>query len=348
MGFRIKVRQWDEPFGVDMGATILESALALGLDYPHGCKSGNCGTCKSRLFAGEVAMSPYSEFALSEEEKAGDLILACRAVPWSDCEVAFLETDEVAAHPLRTLSCRVVAAARATHDTTRLRLAIESGGPYHYSAGQYAAVSFGELPPRDYSMASQSNAPEIEFHVREMPGGAISRFVNRGLKPGDTVIVKGPYGLSFLREYHRGPILALAGGSGLAPVKSIVERALCLGMKQDIHLYFGVRDERDLYDEDHFRGFADRHPNLRFIPVLSEPSGATARRTGLLHEVVAEDFSDLDGSKVYAAGPPVMVEACIEVAKARGVRPEDRRSPWTTFKPRRRWRWASCCFSTAA
>ena len=323
MSFTVKVAQFEEPLAVEMGATILETALARDLPYPHGCRSGNCGACKSELIAGEVEMSPYSEFALSAEERDRGLILACRAVPWSDCEVAHLEADEVEAHPSRNLVCRVVSAEPATHDVRIVRLAVLSGGPFGFSPGQYASVTFPGLPPRDYSMAGRPDAEALEFHIRLVPGGAVTPYVQDRLKAGDEVRVKGPYGTSYLRPGHSGPILALAGGSGLAPIKAIVESALDAGMGQAIHLYFGVRDERDLYLEDHFGELAARHPNLIFVPVLSEPGAPTARRTGFLHDAVRADFTDLDGCKAYLAGPPPMVEAATGVLTALGIRRQD-------------------------
>jgi naphthalene 1,2-dioxygenase ferredoxin reductase component len=247
MAFSVKVRQFDADLPVEMGQTILEAALARDLPYPHGCRSGNCGACKSELIAGEVEMSPYSEFALTEAEKAGGLILACRAVPWSDCEVKFLDADETVAHPSRRLTCKVVDVASATHDIRTIRLEIVSGGPFDFSAGQYASVEFPGLPPRDYSMANRPDEKVLEFHIRLMQGGAVTPFVANQLKTGDVVKVSGPFGTSYLREKHTGPIVALAGGSGMAPIKSIVETALAHGMQQPITVYFGVRAERDLY-----------------------------------------------------------------------------------------------------
>lgn len=319
MSFTVKVRQLAEPLAVAGGETILAAALAAGHDYPCGCQSGNCGACKSALIAGEVEMTPYSEYALSAEEKAAGLILACRSVPVSDAEVAWLEDDEIVAHPFRHLDCRVVGLDPMTHDIRRLRLEILSGGPFDFSAGQYASLRFGDLPARDYSMASAPGDPVLEFHVRALSGGTVSPFVYEKLKMGDPVRVEGPRGISFLREQHTGPILALAGGSGLAPIKSIVERALALGRRGPIHFYFGVRDERDLYLEDQFRALAARHPNLSFIPVLSEPSGPTERRTGFLADAVAADFASLDGAKIYLAGPPVMVESCVAAVQKLGA-----------------------------
>ena len=323
MGFAVTVRQFDAPLDVEMGDTILQAALNAGRQYPHGCQSGNCGACKSRLYSGEIEMSPYSEFALTQAEEDSGLILACRAVPWSDCEVAYLEQDEVIAHPLRKLTCAVRELDPVTHDTVRLRLAIEAGGPFDFTAGQYAQVSFDGLPPRDYSMANRPGAALLEFHIRQIGGGAVSAYANTQLKVGDIVHVDGPHGISYYRAKHTGPIVALAGGSGLAPIKSIVEEALAQGAAQPIRLYFGVRDAADLYLEDHFRALAARHPNLTFIPVLSEPSGPTAHRTGYLADVVAADFADLDGAKVYLAGPPIMVETCVEQVRARGVGKDD-------------------------
>jgi CDP-4-dehydro-6-deoxyglucose reductase/ferredoxin-NAD(P)+ reductase (naphthalene dioxygenase ferredoxin-specific) len=307
-----------------MGQTILEAAIAHGVPYPHGCRSGNCGACKSRLVAGDVEMSPYSEFALSAEEKDQGLVLACRSVPWEDVEIAWLGDDETIAHPVRHMRCRVAGIDDMTHDIRRVRLDVIAGGPFTFSAGQYATVTFADQPPRDYSMANTPEDPVLEFHIRHVPGGASSAYVAERLGVGEDVRVEGPYGTSWLREAHRGPILALAGGSGLAPIKSMVERALALDMTQPIDLYFGVREERDLYLEDHFLALAARHANLRFTPVLSAaPAGHTARRTGFVHEAAAADHEDLDGCKAYLAGPPPMVEAATAMLLERGMRRED-------------------------
>ena len=323
MTVQVRVHQFDEPLVIEPGQTILEAALERGYDYPCGCRSGNCGACKSELLSGEVEMSPYSEFALTEAERAEGLILACRAVPRADCVVAYLEQDEVAAHPERKMSCRVVGLEDATHDIKVVRLEVSRGGPLSFSAGQYAEVTFGELAPRDYSMANRPDDAVLEFHVRLTPGGIVSAYVAEELELGDDVRVAAPYGIAYLRQEHRGPILAFAGGSGLAPIKSIVEAALGAGMPQPITLFLGVRDERDIYLEDYFTALAARHPNLSFETVLSEPSRPTARRTGPLCDVIAEDFDDLDGCKAYLAGPPIMVESSVRMLRALDVRRED-------------------------
>jgi CDP-4-dehydro-6-deoxyglucose reductase/ferredoxin-NAD(P)+ reductase (naphthalene dioxygenase ferredoxin-specific) len=323
MSFTVTVRQFSDPLAVEIGQTILEAALARDLPYPHGCRSGNCGACKSELIGGEVEMSPYSEFALTAGEKSGGLILACRAVPWSDCEVRFLEQEETVVHPLRHMTCRVRELFAATHDIRVLRLEILSGGPFTFSAGQYASLEFAGLPPRDYSMANRPDEPILEFHLRLLPGGAVTPFVASRLKVGDTLKVAAPHGTAHLRETHAGPVIALAGGTGLAPIKSIIETALAGGMRQPIALYLGVRDEPDIYLEDHFRRLCATHPNLAFTPVLSEPTRPTARRTGFLAAVVRQDLHDCDGWKAYLAGPPIMVETAMKALVTQGLRPRD-------------------------
>jgi NAD(P)H-flavin reductase/ferredoxin len=319
MSFKVRIAQADRTIEVPTGDTILGAALDAGVGYPFGCQSGNCGACKSHLVTGEVTMEGYSEFALSDEEKARGLILACRSVPWSDCEVAWLEEDDLIVHPRRVLACKVVGLDDATHDIKRVRLAIEAGGPFDFSAGQFASVTFEGCPPRDYSMANVPGDPVLEFHVRRTQGGATSAHVAERLKLGDSVRVEGPFGASYLREAHRGPIIAVAGGSGMAPLKSIIERAIQKELPQHIYFYFGVRSERDLYLHDHFAALAAKHPHLHFTPVLSDgPSNGL--RTGLVHEAVAQDFDEFDGCKAYLAGPPVMVEAATKLFEQRGMR----------------------------
>ena len=319
MSFKVLVTPANRTIEVPTGGTILEAALDAGIGYPFGCQSGNCGACKSHLIKGEVTMEGYSEFALSDEEKTRGLILACRAVPWEECEVAWLEEDDLIVHPRRVLACKVAGLDDATHDIKRVRLSIESGGPFDFSAGQFASVTFDGCEPRDYSMANVPGDPVLEFHVRRTKGGTVSAYVADKLKVGDGVRVEGPFGTSYLREAHRGPIIALAGGSGMAPLKSIVERALAKGMPQHIYFYFGVRTERDLYLHNHFRALAAKHPTLHFTPVLSETANG-GNRTGLVHEAVAQDFDEFDGCKAYLAGPPVMVEAATKLFEQRGMR----------------------------
>lgn len=319
----VRFRQWPKPIGLEPGQVVLEAALNAGIPYPFGCQSGNCGSCKSMLIEGKVTLAEYSEFALTDEERAQGLVLACRAMADEDIEIAWIEGEDLALHAQRKLDCRVKTVDRLTHDITGVTLAIEGGGPFTFTAGQFARVTFPGQKTRDYSMASRPDEADLVFHIRHMIGGTVSAFVADALKPGMTVKVEGPHGVAHLKESHAGPILAIAGGSGLAPIKSIVETALATGRRGPVHLYFGARDERDIYLEDRFKALAARHPNLSVHIVLSQPTGATARRTGFLHEAIAADFQSLDGAKAYVAGPPIMVEAVTPVLTQRKMRRED-------------------------
>jgi CDP-4-dehydro-6-deoxyglucose reductase/ferredoxin-NAD(P)+ reductase (naphthalene dioxygenase ferredoxin-specific) len=323
MSYKVAIHGLDAEIDVAPGETILDAALRSGLPFPFGCQSGNCGACKCALVSGGVELAPYSEFALEEGERLQGMILGCRAMPLDDSTVALLETGELEAHPARELVCRVAALDDLTHDIKRLRLEIVSGGPLAFSAGQFASLRFSGLPPRDYSMASRPDEGLLEFHIRLVPGGAVTPHIRERLKVGDTLAVAGPMGTSSWRSRHTGPILAVAGGSGLAPIKSIVETALAAGARQPIKLYVGARAERDLYLLDHFAALAARHSNLDVVPVLSEPGEPTARRTGFVSDALAADLGDLDGWKAYLAGPPPMVESCVETLVARGLRRAD-------------------------
>ncbi len=323
MNHKVTIREKNITINVAMGRTILESALSQEVEFPHGCKSGNCGACKSVLHSGDLEMSPYSEYALTGEEKNRGLILACRSVPWSDCEISLVDEDETIVHANRLLECKIKQLVQATHDIKIVKLRIVSGEPYDFSAGQYASLTFGKLPPRDYSMANTPDTDELEFHIRFLPGGAVTPHIQNDLKVGDSVKLQGPYGTAYFRDNHKGPIIAVAGGSGLAPIKSILEKALITETQRPIVFYFGVRSERDLYLENKFTALAQSYTNFKFVPILSEPGPKSNYRTGFLSDALMEDLHDLDGSKAYIAGPPVMVESVVNKIKKLGMRRED-------------------------
>src|SRR5439155_2774511 len=200
-----------------------------------------------------------------------------------------------------------------------LRLAVEAGGPMTFSAGQYAQLEFAPGLSRHYSMASTADEPELLFHIRHMPGGRTSSYVATQLKVGDKVKVSGPLGVSYLRDTHRGPVLLVAGGSGLAPMQSILMTLLARGHEAPVTLYFGVRSERDLYHEALLKDLAAQHPSFKYHVVLSEQIGARGRRYGLGHEAI--DLPLADNSMAYLAGPPVMVEAASALLAAQGLTP---------------------------
>lgn len=346
MTHRLAITDWPEPVVVFPRETILDAILRAGVPISHGCRSGTCGACKARLVRGDVDLASHSIYALTARDRADGLVLTCRAYPTGDGEITRLGADEVAAHPLCRLECEVSDIEELTHAIRRIRLRVVKGGRFVFSAGQFASVSFAGQPPRDYSMANRPSDPLLEFHIRRVDGGASSVHATTELVVGDIARVDGPYGAGWLRESHTGAIIAVAEGSGLAPMKSIVETALAKGMGTSIHLYVTAHSERDLYMENHFRRLEQRFGNFTFSPMLERPSEITRRPGGTSSDkvVVKDDkpsevkahfgqYDDFVGSlvpldghdpyivRVYSAGSPDMVDALTRTMLTQGVQP---------------------------
>jgi ferredoxin-NAD(P)+ reductase (naphthalene dioxygenase ferredoxin-specific) len=309
-----------QPVPVEAGDTILASLLRAGVPFPFSCQAGNCGTCKCELVSGDVLELEHSEHALAPEERAKGIVLACRTQVWDDAVVRRIDAEELVLHPSRVMRCRVVELEDLTHDIKGVRLAVEAGGPFLFSAGQYAQVEFAPGLSRHYSMANTPQDAELVFHIRHMPGGRTSAYAAMQLKAGDKVKVSGPLGVAYLRDSHAGPALLVAGGSGLAPIQSILRTMLERGHAAPVTLYFGVRSERDLYHEALLKDLAARHRNFSYQVVLSEQKGAAGRSYGLVHQAI-ELAPDTGAVMAYLAGPPVMVEAATALLASRGLAP---------------------------
>jgi CDP-4-dehydro-6-deoxyglucose reductase/ferredoxin-NAD(P)+ reductase (naphthalene dioxygenase ferredoxin-specific) len=314
----LRIQQEASPIVAEMGTTILAAALQAGLPFRHSCQSGNCASCKCELISGDVMELPYSEFALSPEERADGHILACRTTMWGDTEIAYLR--DIMAHPMRDLTCRVVSKERVTHDVAVVRMEIVDGGPYTFEAGQFATLTFANGLTRDFSMANRPGEEVLEFHIRKIPGGGVSPYVHDSLEVGTDVQARGPLGSAWWRPSHDGPIVAIAGSTGLAPMQSIAETALTLGgSEKPFYLYFGVREQRDLYHTDRFDALAGEHACFRFSPVLSEVTSHKRHRTGFVTDAVRADHKSLKGAKLYLAGPPPMIKAAVTLAQELGA-----------------------------
>ena len=314
MGHKINLVSFDESIEVEQDETILEIALEENISLPFGCASGNCGACKSKLILGEVEMRSYSTFALTDDEKSRGIILPCRAEPRSNCSVAIMNFDDALSHPLKHVQGEVVAVEKLTHDIAGIRVKLSES--LQYTSGQFANVAFPGLPAREYSFATPSSSNEIEFHIRRMGDRGVSAFVFDEMNVGEPISVHGPLGFAFLRKEETGPIYAVAGGSGIAPIRAILAEAVQKegANLRPVRLWFGVKTEDDVYLENELQNLQREWPNFKLDIVLSEPNKSTSRRTGLVTEAIQSDLLDmgteaLDGARVYIAGPPPMVES---------------------------------------
>jgi NAD(P)H-flavin reductase/ferredoxin/fatty-acid desaturase len=297
--------------------TLLEAALRNGLEFPHGCRVGGCGSCKCRLLAGRVTELTETAYLLSGEEIRGGYILGCQSVPKSDVRI---EVDTSKTDRKRRVSGRIVGQEKVTHDITRLT--VQLAQPLAYQAGQFARISLEALPDvwRCYSFAAPARADGlVEFYVRKTPGGALSSTIEERPLVGTALQVEGPLGDFWLRPGDAA-ILMVAGGSGLPPLLAMLEEAAAAGVSRPVTLLFGAREQRDLYAAEAIAGLARRWPaEFRFLAVLSaEAPGSTwTGARGLLAEHLPAHVES--GADAYLCGPPGMVDSCVAALRASGV-----------------------------
>ena len=315
MTFNVVVQPAGLAFEVVRDEAILPAAIRAGVGLPYGCRDGACGSCKCRLLEGRVIHGVHQAKALSAAEEQAGWILTCCATPQTDCVVEARTVAGAGEYPPLKMPARVASLARPAADVVVMKLQLPANVAFKYRAGQYLEFILRDGSRRSYSMANApeqlGSPPAIELHLRHMPGGKFTDQVFATMKEKDILRVEGPFGSFFLREDSAKPIVLLASGTGLAPIKAIVEHLRAAAISRPATLYWGCRSQADLYQHDWALAAAAAMPNLRYLPVLSEarPEDAWQGRTGFVHQAVMADLPDLSGHEVYACGAPVMVEA---------------------------------------
>ena len=311
------VHPLDRVLQVAAGANLLETLRAHEVPISYSCMAGRCGTCRCKVVSGQLFETGRVTKITNPGED--DYILACTTVLTENCEIEIPEPDEVVTHPARIIKATVTAIESATHDIRILRL--KPAKPLSFSPGQYASLQFTPDHIRPYSMASLCTDEELVFHIRRVPDGRVSSYIFDELKPGDSVRVSGPLGTAYLRNQHQGPMLCVAGGTGLAPILSILRGAIDAGMDNPIYLYFGVRSPDDIYGLDELKLLQSSNTNLKLQVVVTTDEHDSGLRTGLVTEAIAQDFADFSGWRAYVCGAPPMVEATAALIKQRGIEP---------------------------
>ena len=240
------------------------------------------------------------------------MVLTCCAIPQSDLVLESRQVTEIGAMPIKKMPTRVTSFVKKSPDVMALQLQLPANDSFGYRAGQYIEFILRDGTRRSYSMANAPHlGPNIELHIRHMPGGKFTDHVFGAMKEKEILRVEGPYGSFFLREDSNKPIVLLASGTGFAPIKALIEHMQHKAMKRPITLYWGARRPEDLYMDDWVKEQLKILPNMRYVPVVSD---ATAEdnwtgRTGFVHLAVLQDFPDLSSYQVYACGAPIVIES---------------------------------------
>lgn len=317
MSHMVTVYPSGKRFEVADNQWLLDAALENDIPILYNCRVGACGTCQVRLLSGEVEMT--ADVILSDEEIEAGHILACQAYAKTDVEILIAEDA------MRVIPARVDQVERLSASIIRLRCALENS--ISYQPGQYAQVNREGLDrPRAYSFASackdhDNGQDRVDFFVRLVPGGRFTTWLFEEAKPGDALELSGPFGTFGLRK-SQAPMILVAGGSGLAPIKAIMEGVLQQGLVRPAWLFFGVQTEKDLFDLAEIQDIQKQWPStFMFVPVLSnEPEGSTWQGArGFVHQAIEKTQQLPQNAEAYICGPPPMVDATVETLGQLGL-----------------------------
>ena len=322
MSHQVTIKPSGHLYEVAEHETFLSAAIDAGLNLPYGCRNGACGACKGKVLSGEVDYGDYQATALTDAEKEAGLALFCCAKPLTDAVIECREVSDLNGIKPRIMPARVQMMEKLSHDVMALFLKLPSNERMQFLAGQYIEFILKDGKRRAFSLANAPHNDEfLELHLRLVPGGAFTEYVFNEMQEKAILRLEGPFGSFYLREDSNKPIIFVAGGTGFAPVKGLVEHILHQNTEREMVLYWGAKSLEDLYMPNLPKAWASIHPNFKFIPVLSEPrdSDAWQGRTGFVHQAVLDDFADLSGHQVYCCGAPVMVDTALATFKERGL-----------------------------
>lgn len=320
MSPRVLFEPIGEEIDCDEEESVLDAAFRHGFNLVYGCREGQCSACKAYLLEGEVVLKPYSTFALSESEESHGYTLMCRAMPEEDLVVELLHFDPDnyrLENPIRDGRGVVTEVEALTRDIRRLVLDVVEPADFSFVPGQYVDVWIPDSDARrSFSMANVPGDGRIELIVKRYPGGRFSGLLDGAISPGDELGFTGPYGAFHLRNSAR-PILMVAGGSGMAPILSLMRTLAANRSDRPVRFFYGARTERDLFYVDLIEELGRSLPDFEFTPVLSEQNDFSLGIGDRFVHEAADEFLEsgaMTDPEIYMCGPPPMIDAMLDLA----------------------------------
>ena len=319
---RVSLSKSDRSFSAAPEKSVLDAALDAGLNLPHSCKGGNCGACRARLLHGEVRYPNGRPLGLSDAEVGEGFILLCQARAGSDLTLETVEIRTPDQAVIKRLPGRIERVQALSHDVVAVFLRLPAAESFQFEPGQYVDIMLSGGRRRSFSIASPPHDSRLlELHIRRVRGGEFTERLFVGNPLSALLTIEGPLGQFVYRPANDAPMLLIGGGTGLAPLKSILRHVIENDLNREMILYWGVRSERDLYAHEELEDLAGRAPNFRYEAVLSEPTPNWQGRRGWVHEAALRDFERIETADLYASGPPAMIAAVRQLFILRGGDP---------------------------
>jgi CDP-4-dehydro-6-deoxyglucose reductase len=315
MDYRVQILETSESFDVAPGESVLAAGLRANVKLPHECTIGGCGTCRVKLAEGSVA---YEDFplALSPEEAQQGYALACQARPRSDLVISVQRVP--VAEPERH-TAMITDIDLFSTDVVHLSLVLPEAASFVFRPGQHMNVFLGDGSHRSFSMASVPGGNAVDFHIRRVPGGQFTEGHLAQLQPGDMLDVELPHGTFRYHDEDYRQLLMVATGTGISPIKCILESLMDDRDCPPVSLYWGMRTEADLYLDAEIRTWASRLYEFQYVPVLSRADASWRGRRGHVQNAVLEDFEDLSEHSIYLCGSPAMINDAKSAFMGRGA-----------------------------
>jgi len=311
--FKVRNINSDAVFTVNEGESVLNAALRQGVMLPYSCKNGTCGSCKGRLESGEVHYPFHPPLALDRREIAEGDALFCQAEPLTDLEIRVREIEAVRDIQVRRMPARVIEKTLLAPEVMRIRIKLPSAQRLQFLAGQYLEILLEDGKRRAFSIASPPQSEdEIELHVRHVDGGGFTSWVFDEMKARDILRLEAPLGTFFIRNDRLDrPMIFMGGGTGFAPLKSMLEDLLAHRDERPVHLFWGAQNRADLYLHEQALAWAAANTHLQYSTALLNAADARASDSfhGNVHEAVLQQYPDLSAHDIYMSGPPAMIDA---------------------------------------
>ena len=322
MKYRISIAQSDVSFECAPDQSLLDAALAAGIDLPYSCRQGVCGNCAGSIEAGTVTALAGAN---RNDTCSADQVLYCRSAPLSDLVLKPQSWQRIDPSARKRFKAKVYSNQLVAADVSLLRLRLPTGQRAKFQAGQYLQLLLDDGSTRSYSMANAPHESDgVSLHIRHLPGGLFSQRVAQ-LVPGDILDIELPFGSVALRDDDPRPLVFVAAGTGFAPVKAILDDMLKRGISRPLTLIWGARQAEGLYLPSAVERWQKHWPDFRYIAALSDTAQEClgSAFAGRVDAALRSHCPDLHGHALYCCGAPPMVDAVRRAAAEIGLAASD-------------------------